>query len=734
MILSVPNIDQISIKICSMPSISRLLIANRGEIACRIIKTARRMNIETIAIYSDVDRDAMHVKMADEAHYIGQAEPQKSYLNQKKILELALRHKVSAIHPGYGFLSENAEFSRQCLDNSIIFVGPSAASIRAMGIKNESKRIMIEANVSVVPGYHGNNQDANLLNEEARKIGYPVLIKPVRGGGGKGMRIVRNDKDFLDELESSKRESTKSFGDESMLLERFIEKPRHIEVQVFGDTHGNHVHLYERDCSIQRRHQKIIEEAPAPLLEDDRRQELGRQAIAAAKAVNYVGAGTVEFILDRQTNEFYFMEMNTRLQVEHPITELITDTDLVEWQLRVAAGETLPKKQSDLSISGHAFEARVYAEDPEDGFLPQTGQLDYIKMPKNVQDPFKERTTNKWDKDSIRLDTGVVTGDTVSPYYDPMIAKLIVWDEDRRKALEKLSSALDDYTIHGVSTNLSFLSRLAENESFVSADVGTDFIDLHQEDLFEKQQADSINRYKSDLEIATILASIRLMLSNQSSESVSKFRQELTGFRMIGIKRPIYSFRLDTENEKQLEIEYSIHKELMRLKLFSDNQCIRDTSAQVKLEDQGQINVLLQNTKAYRFDVDEMPILRDTKKRQTLVTLRRGAMPRKVITRFAFEGVFDHGNESDEQASSLNPLVACAPMPGIVDKLLVQVDDIVKEGQSLIVLSAMKMEYVLKACSNGRVKELKHKVGDFVSKDAILVQLEPESVPIQSPT
>lgn len=688
------------------------------------------MNIETIAIYSDADRGAMHVKLADEAHYVGQAAPQKSYLDQAKILELALNHKVSAIHPGYGFLSENVEFSQRCLDNSITFVGPSASAIRAMGIKNESKRIMIEANVSVVPGYHGLDQDAGLLHDEARKIGYPVLIKPVRGGGGKGMRIVRDDREFLTELESSKRESAKSFGDESMLLEKFIEKPRHIEVQVFGDTHGNHVHLYERDCSVQRRHQKIIEEAPAPLLEEETRQGLGRQAMAAAKAVGYVGAGTVEFILDRQTNEFYFMEMNTRLQVEHPITELITDTDLVEWQLRIAAGETLPKKQHELSISGHAFEARIYAEDPDSGFLPQTGQLEFIKMPENVQDPFSIRTTNNWDKNSIRLDTGIVAGDTVSPYYDPMIAKLVVWDEDRRKALEKLSRALDEFTIHGVPTNLSFLSRLAENESFILADVGTDFIDLHQTELFSRQQADLLERYQSDLEVATVLASIKLVLSRQSSNSASQFMQELAGFRMIGLKRPVYSFILITDVGKQLRVEYSLHKESVRLQLILDNKCIREVSGQANLDDRNQIIVSLDDDKkTYRFEVDETSILRDVNRQQTLVTLRRGSKPRKVVTKFVYDALFDQSNKSDAQAQGGNPLVACAPMPGIVDKLLVEIGDTVKEGQSLIVLSAMKMEYVLKAGSNGRVKEIKHRVGDFVSKDAILVQLQSDHSP-----
>lgn len=684
------------------------------------------MNIQTVAIYSDVDQGAMHVKMADEAHHIGPAEPQKSYLNMNKIIDLALKYNLTAIHPGYGFLSENAEFSQLCLDNRLIFVGPSAAAIRAMGIKNESKRIMIGANVSVVPGYHGIEQDVNLLHEEARKIGYPVLIKPVRGGGGKGMRIVRDDKDFLAELESSKRESAKSFNDESMLLEKFIEKPRHIEVQVFGDTRGNYVHLYERDCSVQRRHQKIIEEAPAPLLEEEKRQELGRQAIAAAKAVDYVGAGTVEFILDRQTSEFYFMEMNTRLQVEHPITELITNTDLVEWQLRVAAGETLPKKQSELSISGHAFEARIYAEDPEGGFLPQIGRLDYIRMPKDVQDPFGVYTT-KADKNAIRLDTGVTTGDLVTPYYDPMIAKLVVWDEDRKKALDKLTNALDDYTILGVQTNLSFLSELAQNDSFKAADVGTDFIELHQEELLTRSEVDPIERYRSNANVAEIFASVRVLLLNQQNGFAGNFWRELSGFRMIGMRKPVYKFKLIANDGKEFAVYFSASRDTSQLQIFNGDECVVDVHARVDHDvDSRSIRVSFDGShESYRFEIDPSPVLRDTENQQTLVMLRLGRKPRRITTRFAFEDVFRQGGSLDGQAKGGSRQLACAPMPGIIEKLLVNVGDVIKEGQSLAVLSAMKMEYVIKSGSDGKVVEIGHKVGDFVSKNTALVRVEP---------
>lgn len=710
-----------------MTTINRLLIANRGEIACRIIKTAKKMNIETVAIYSDVDRDAMHIKLADEAHHIGAAEPQKSYLNQNKILELALKHNVSAIHPGYGFLSENAEFSQLCLDNGLIFVGPSAAAIRAMGLKNESKRIMMEANVSVVPGYHGIEQGVSLLHEEARKIGYPVLIKPVRGGGGKGMRIVRRDEDFLAELESSKRESAKSFNDESMLLERYIEKPRHIEVQIFGDAHGNHVHLYERDCSVQRRHQKIIEEAPAPLLMEDKRQQLGQQAIAAAKAVDYVGAGTVEFILDRQTSGFYFMEMNTRLQVEHPISEMITGTDLVEWQLRVAAGEPLPKSQSDLAISGHAFEARIYAEDPEGGFLPQTGRLDYIRMPKNTQDPFKVNTSHV-DRSAVRLDTGVTTGDTVSPYYDPMIAKLVVWDKDRTKALNKLRNALDEYTILGVQTNLDFLNKLAQNKSFASADVGTDFIDLHQDELFSRSRIDSLERYKSRANVAGIFASVSVLLNYQRAKLTGEFWRELAGFRLIGMRRPSYRLKLVEKEGLELQVVYSDNKDMIQLKILDKDQCLVDSSARIDIYDTRSIHVTLNESgESYRFEMEVDAVMRDIEKQQTLVMLRQGRQPRKLITRFAFDDVFRQTASLDGQTKGEDIQLATAPMPGIVDKLLVKVGDAVQEGQSLVVMSAMKMEYIIKSKSVGRVAEVGHKVGDFVSKNTTLVRVEPVS-------
>ena len=446
-----------------------VLIANRGEIACRVARTARRMGLRTVAVYSDADADAMHVAACDEARRIGPAPPRESYLRADAIIEAALATGAQAIHPGYGFVSENAAFAEAAAAAGLIFVGPPPAAIRAMGSKSESKLIMGRAGVPLVPGYHGRDQDDALLAREAVSIGFPVLIKASAGGGGKGMRVVERADDFAAALASARREAKSGFGDDSMLLEKYLIEPRHIEIQVFADTHGNCVHLFERDCSVQRRHQKVVEEAPAPGMTDDRRNAMGSAAIAAARAIGYVGAGTVEFIVDRE-GTFYFMEMNTRLQVEHPVTEMITGLDLVEWQLRVAAGERLPLPQERIRMSGHAMEARIYAEDPERGFLPSTGRIEYLRAPATSA--------------SVRVDTGVAEGDVISSYYDPMIAKLVVRGSDRDEALRRLSRALADYRIAGVATNVDFLGRLVADDDFAKARVDTGLIARRHTALF----------------------------------------------------------------------------------------------------------------------------------------------------------------------------------------------------------------------------------------------------------
>ena len=457
---------------------SSVLIANRGEIAVRVIRTARRRGLRTIAVYSDADAQALHVRMADEAHAIGASPAAQSYLSIATIVAVAKATGAECIHPGYGFLSENAAFAEACRDAGIVFVGPPPAAIRAMGLKDRAKALMEKAGVPVVPGYHGDKQDAAFLKRKAYEIGYPVLIKAVAGGGGKGMRRVDGDGAFHAALASAQREAKAAFGDDKVLLEKYLLKPRHIEIQVFGDSHGNAVHLFERDCSLQRRHQKVLEEAPAPGMPLAMRKAMGDAAVAAAKAIGYVGAGTVEFIADvshgLKADAFYFMEMNTRLQVEHPVTEMITGQDLVEWQLRVAGGEPLPLAQHALAIHGHAIEARVYAEDPARGFLPATGTLRRLRPPA--------------ESAHVRIDSGIREGDAVTPYYDPMVAKLIVWDHDRAAALRRLVGALTSYQIAGLTTNIAFLADVARHPAFVAADLDTGFIERHAADLLPGPQ------------------------------------------------------------------------------------------------------------------------------------------------------------------------------------------------------------------------------------------------------
>jgi 3-methylcrotonyl-CoA carboxylase alpha subunit len=457
-----------------------LLIANRGEIACRVIRTARRLGIRTVAVYSDADAKALHVRMADEAVHIGPSSARESYLRGDRIIEAAKATGAEAIHPGYGFLSENADFAQAVIDAGLIWVGPKPDSIRAMGLKDAAKKLMAEAGVPVTPGYLGEDQDPKRLKQEADAIGYPVLIKAVAGGGGKGMRRVDEPAQFDDALESAKREAISSFGDDRVLIEKYISSPRHIEVQVFGDSHGNVVHLFERDCSLQRRHQKVIEEAPAPGMDAETRDAVCGAAVRAAKAVNYENAGTIEFIADAsdglRADRIWFMEMNTRLQVEHPVTEEITGEDLVEWQLRVASGEKLPKTQDELTITGHAIEARLYAEDPAKGFLPSVGRLAHLELPEH----------NDWQ----RIETGVVDGDSVSPFYDPMIAKMIVTGSDRSEACERLTFSLNDVGVWPVKTNAAFLYRLSTTNEFLAGELDTGLIERRVDQLTEVPEID----------------------------------------------------------------------------------------------------------------------------------------------------------------------------------------------------------------------------------------------------
>ena len=459
----------------------KILIANRGEIACRVAATARRMGIKTVAVYSEADASAKHVAVCDEAVLIGPAAAKESYLCGDKIIAVALATGAEAVHPGYGFLSENADFADACKQAGLVFIGPPASSMRAMGSKSAAKSLMEHADVPLVPGYHGDEQDPDFLQAQGDRIGYPVLLKASAGGGGKGMRVIEKSEDFKAALASCKREAISSFGDDKVLAEKYLTRPRHIEIQVFADTHGNCVYLHERDCSVQRRHQKVLEEAPAPGMPAERRAAMGEAAVAAAKAVGYVGAGTVEFIAN-QDGSFYFMEMNTRLQVEHPVTEMITGTDLVEWQLRVAFGEPLPKAQHELAIHGHSIEARIYAENPEKGFLPSIGTLRHMDTPAAVS--FELGTGASGDPAPVRIDSGVREGDAISPFYDPMIAKLIVWGADRTQALARMSQALAEFQIVGLATNIAFLKRLVEGGAFAQADLDTGLIERNTDTLF----------------------------------------------------------------------------------------------------------------------------------------------------------------------------------------------------------------------------------------------------------
>ncbi|WP_371193152.1 acetyl-CoA carboxylase biotin carboxylase subunit [Glaciecola sp. SC05] len=660
--------------------INKILIANRGEIACRVMRTAKRLGISTVAVYSEVDANAQHVLMADEAVLIGPAAASESYLKAELILDVALNLNVDAIHPGYGFLSENAGFSEACAKNDIVFIGPGPDAIRAMGSKSAAKSIMEKADVPLVPGYHGDNQDADFLHQEAKKMGYPVLLKAAAGGGGKGMRQVWKDSDFHSALEAAKRESQSSFGDQHMLIEKYLTEPRHVEIQVFCDNHGNGVYLFERDCSVQRRHQKIIEEAPAPNMSADIRQQMGDAALKAAKAIGYSGAGTVEFLLDSD-GSFYFMEMNTRLQVEHPVTEMITGEDLVEWQIHVANDLPLPKTQAQLTLTGHAFEARIYAEDPDNDFLPQTGLLRYLKPPVGPD---------------IRVDTGVEQGDEVSIYYDPMIAKLIVHGKDRQQALAKLTSALHDYHIVGVNTNIDYLLRVAQSDAFILADLTTDFVERH---------SDALESDKETLEPHLQALTAFVILQAQAQRGIGAF-SDFSGFRLNHREQKSIHFTAaehtyDIAATRVDQNTWSMHVEddallvtgLINAKIDAYGLTQIHTSIQVGILQMQITAVLLGN-------------------QLSIYTAHKQI---KVILPVAEFDDEDHG-------SSAGGIVA--PMNGTLVNMLTKPGDIVSKGDTIAIVEAMKMEHALKAPFNAKVVECYFAAGDRVDGGAILLDLE----------
>ncbi len=662
--------------------IKKILIANRGEIACRVIKTARKLGIGTVAVYSDADANALHVSMADEAVHIGPAPSKDSYLKADNILKVAQTLNVDAIHPGYGFLSENADFARACADNNITFIGPGPDAIAAMGSKSAAKHIMEEAGVPLVPGYHGDDQSVETLRQHADKMGYPVLLKAAAGGGGKGMRQVWKAEEFDSALQAAKREAMASFSDDVMLIEKYLTQPRHVEIQVFCDTHGNGVYLFERDCSVQRRHQKIIEEAPAPGMSESIRQQMGEAAIKAAQAINYVGAGTVEFLLDGE--DFYFMEMNTRLQVEHPVTEKITGEDLVDWQIQVANGHPLPKTQDELQLHGHAFEARLYAEDPENGFLPATGKLTLLQPPA--------------ESNHVRVDTGVVQGDDVSVYYDPMIAKLIVWDENRERALQRLLAALRDYHVAGVTTNLEFLYNVAASEPFQKAELLTTFVEKHESLLLNspKQVSDHM-----------LAAAAMLVLQTGQQGQAQHENDPESPWSMSLAWRPNFRYQQTVTfhvGEKERDVLVTHTGTAQRTNQWTMH--IGDNAYQVS----GQIDghVLQAQIDGYHQRIGWAAD--DT--RYTLFS-PAGA----VHLDYQKPDMGDAGDTAHDGGFA-------APMNGTIVEVSVGEGEAVKKGATLLVMEAMKMEHNITAPSDGTVKSVYYKSGDLVDGGAQLLEFE----------
>ncbi|WP_333859108.1 acetyl/propionyl/methylcrotonyl-CoA carboxylase subunit alpha [Stenotrophomonas indicatrix] len=656
---------------------SKVLIANRGEIACRVIATCRRLGIATVAVYSDADRNARHVRLADEAIHIGPAAARESYLRSDAILDAARRSGAQAIHPGYGFLSENADFADACVAAGIAFIGPPASAIRAMGDKSAAKALMAKAGVPLTPGYHGDQQAPEFLRAQADGIGYPVLIKASAGGGGKGMRKVERSEDFVDALASCQREAASAFGNDHVLVEKYVERPRHIEIQVFGGGQGEAVYLFERDCSVQRRHQKVLEEAPAPGMSADRRAAMGKAAVDAARAVGYVGAGTVEFIAGPD-GDFYFMEMNTRLQVEHPVTEFITGTDLVEWQLRVAAGQPLPKRQDELAIHGHALEARLYAEDADRGFLPSTGTLRRLRLPTPSA--------------NVRVDTGVEEGDSITPYYDPMIAKLIVWDVDRDAALRRMSQALADCQVVGVTTNAGFLRRLVQTDSFANAKLDTALIEREQAALAVTGDGE-----QALWELAAIAAVASTPAAAADARDPHSPWQAQDGWR------------LGVPAARLVPLQQAERARTLKVWTTADGwrvQCGDAAPKQVVGHADGQTLSVQMDERRWRLQLQ-----------------RDGDQ----LYLFASDGqhrftLHDPVGESEQASADAGSLLA--PMPGRIVATLVATGTQVKRGTPLVVLEAMKMEHTLQAPADGTVKGYRAKAGDQVGDGAVLVDFE----------
>ncbi|KAI0348196.1 hypothetical protein BDW22DRAFT_62808 [Trametopsis cervina] len=715
------------------PHFDKILIANRGEIACRVIHTAKKLGIKTVAVYSEVDADSMHVKLADEAYCIGPAPSAESYLRMDKIIDVCRQSGAQAVHPGYGFLSENAIFAQKLAKEGIVFIGPPASAIVSMGSKSESKAIMESAGVPVVPGYHGSNQDPDYLRNKATEIQYPVLIKAVHGGGGKGMRIVESEDQFADALQSARREAEKSFGNSDVLVEKYIERPRHVEVQVFADTRGGCVALWERDCSVQRRNQKIIEEAPAPGLSPEMREDLCQKAIDAAKAVNYVGAGTVEFIFDNDTGKFFFMEMNTRLQVEHPVTEMITGLDLVEWQLQVAAGNPLPLSQSSIPLVGHAFEARIYAENPRNQFLPDSGPLLFLSTPKpthvfapavpsppaSVAALARTVATDVDVAPSLRLEQGFGQGAQIGVFYDPMIAKLVVHGRDRTEALRLLRKALDEYQVVGVSTNIEFLRALAGNTAFVEAELETGFIRKHFDELFPPLPSPS----------AEVLAQAALYITLRDQP-----KPPTTGLSSPWTSLPSRRFAGDTYQRI--------------ITVATEDASVPPVTVHVKSLTSGRFDITVSGTNYERTfssvaghlssPTTVTSSLDDIALRTTVVSQPPPpAMPASSSPNTMERlHIFHNGHKTSLVLPSPKWLQSLggdvlnaqkgalkAPMPSLVVNVPVKQGDKVNKGDAVVILESMKTEMILRAPVSGVIKSVGCQKGDMVDEGKELVSI-----------
>ena len=702
----------------------KILIANRGEIACRVAATAKRMGIQTVAVYSDADAQAKHVAACDEAIHVGGSAPKDSYLRWEAIIEAAKATGAQAIHPGYGFLSENEAFADACAKAGLVFIGPPASAIQAMGLKAESKQLMEKAGVPLVPGYHGSDQNQDLLKREADRIGYPVLIKASAGGGGKGMRAVEKSEDFEAALASCQREAQNSFGDQAVLIEKYVQRPRHIEIQVFGDTQGNCVYLMERDCSVQRRHQKVLEEAPAPGLSEVLRKQMGEAAVAAARAVNYVGAGTVEFIVEQRDNKstgqvdmhFFFMEMNTRLQVEHPVTEAVTGLDLVEWQLRVASGEPLPLKQEQIKLTGHAIEARVCAENPDNNFLPATGHLQVYKKPAHTA----------FERGTVRFDDGVRQGDTISPFYDSMVAKLIVHGDTREQALALLDQALAQTQVVGLSTNVQFLRHVVHSPSFAEARLDTALIPREADVLFHQEKV-GLNVAAA----AVVAHTLNQEHSKQGNDPFSKSdgwqsHAETTRKFPFEFAGEMHTAWLHYGHNGAMQLTWGDAAGLAakgsqdEFSFASASATANPIAAPTVSADQGpatgyatpqSLNVTWQGQR-----VTSEVVLQEGKPGQPAelahVFTQAGATRIRVIQPLA------HAEDAQDVKGGL-----AAPMPGKVVSFAVKVGDKVKAGQSLAVMEAMKMEHTIAAPKDGEVTELLYAPGDQIAEGAELLKL-----------